>query len=183
MLRVQQLRKALPVIDAQDDHGLTPHFLTLLRELAEELRQVDDRTKVHDKRIQAAAREDHRIRRLLEIEGIGPVSASALVAAVGDAKPFASGRDIAAWLGLVPSQHSSGGQQRLGAISKRGNTYLRTLLIHGACAALHPCGNKEDARSKWAHGLATRRNRNIATVALTNKNARIAWAVLSIEED
>jgi len=180
---VQQLRKALPVIDAQDDHGLTPHFLTLLRELAEELRQVDDRIKVHDKRIQAAAREDHRIRRLLEIEGIGPISASALVAAVGDAKQFASGRDMAAWLGLVPSQHSSGGKQRLGGISKRGDTYLRTLLIHGARAALNVCGNKEDARSKWAHGLATRRNRNIATVALANKNARIAWAVLSKEED
>jgi transposase len=179
----QQLRKALPVIDVQEGNGLTPHFLTLLRELAEELRQVDDRVKVHDKRIQGAAREDHRIRRLLEIEGIGPVSASALVAAVGDAKQFASGRDMAAWLGLVPSQHSSGGKERLGRISKRGDTYLRTLLIHGARAALNVCGNKEDVRSKWAHGLATRRNRNIATVALANKNARIAWAVLSREED
>lgn len=179
----QQLRKALPVIDAQEDSGLTPHFLTLLRELAQELRQVDDQVTVHDKRIQRAACEDHRIRRLLEIEGIGPVSASALVASVGDAKQFASGRDMAAWLGLVPSQHSSGGKQRLGGISKRGDTYLRTLLIHGARAALNACGGKEDVRSKWAHGLATRRNRNIATVALANKNARIAWAVLSREED
>jgi transposase len=178
----QQLRKALPVIEAQEENGLTPHFVTLLRELAEELRQVDDRVKVHDKRINGAAREDDRIRRLLEIEGIGPVSASAMVAAVGDAKQFASGRDMAAWLGLVPSQHSSGGKERLGSISKRGDTYLRTLLIHGARAALNVCGNKDDARSKWAHGLATRRNRNIATVALANKNARIAWAVLSKEE-
>lgn len=179
----QQLRKALPVIEADEDSGLTPRFLTLLRELAEELRQVDDRVKLHDKRIQAAAHEDHRIRRLLEIEGIGPVSASALVAAVGDAKQFASGRDMAAWLGLVPSQHSSGGKERLGGISKRGDTYLRTLLIHGARAALNVCGNKEDARSRWAQSLATRRNRNIATVALANKNARIAWAVLSRDED
>ncbi|MGZ8295162.1 MAG: IS110 family RNA-guided transposase [Telluria sp.] len=179
----QQLRKALPVIEADESSGLTPRFLTLLRELAEELRQVDDRVKLHDKRIQAAAHEDHRIRRLLEIEGIGPVSASALVAAVGDAKQFASGRDMAAWLGLVPSQHSSGGKERLGGISKRGDTYLRTLLIHGARAALNVCANKDDARSRWAQSLATRRNRNIATVALANKNARIAWAVLSRDED
>jgi len=179
----QQLRKALPVIEADEDSGLTPRFLTLLRELAEELRQVDDRVKLHDKRIQAAAHEDHRIRRLLEIEGIGPVSASALVAAVGDAKQFASGRDMAAWLGLVPSQHSSGGKERLGGISKRGDTYLRTLLIHGARAALNVCGTKEDVRSRWVQSLATRRNRNIATVALANKNARIAWAVLSRDED
>jgi len=101
---------------------------------------------------------------------------------VGDAKQFASGRDMAAWVGLVPSQHSSGGKERLGHISKRGDTYLRTLLIHGARAALNASGNKEDRRSKWAQALATRRNRNIATVALANKNARIAWAVLSREE-
>lgn len=177
-----QLRAALPLIASQDDHGLTPRFLELLSELAEELRQTDDRVKRHDKRIQCAAREDDRIGRLLEIEGIGPISASALVAAVGDAKQFASGRDMAAWLGLVPSQHSSGGKERLGRISKRGDTYLRTLLIHGARAALNVCGNKTDRRSQWAHALATRRNRNIATVALANKNARIAWAVLSREE-
>lgn len=180
---VQNLRKALPVVQDQEDSGLTPRFLMLLAELAEELRQIDDRVTLHDKRIQAAAREDHRIRRLLEIEGIGPVSASALVAAVGDAKQFASGRDMAAWLGLVPSQHSSGGKERLGSISKRGDTYLRTLLIHGARAALNVCGNKDDVRSKWASGLAHRRNRNIATVALANKNARIAWAILSRDED
>jgi transposase len=176
---IAQLRQALPVVLEQEDSGLTARFVQLLTELAEELRQIDDRIAVHDKRIQAAAREDDRIRRLLEIEGIGPVSASALVAAVGDGKQFASGRDMAAWLGLVPSQHSSGGKERLGHISKRGDTYVRTLLIHGARAALNASGGKEDARSRWAQALATRRNRNIATVALANKNARIAWAVLS----
>lgn len=177
-----QLRQALPVVLEQEDSGLTARFVQLLAELAEELRQVDDRITLHDKRIQAAAREDVRIKRLLEIEGIGPVSASALVAAVGDARQFASGRDMAAWIGLVPSQHSSGGKERLGHISKRGDTYLRTLLIHGARAALNASGGKEDARSRWAQALAARRNRNVAAVALANKNARIAWAVLSREE-
>lgn len=179
---IAQLRQALPVVLEQEDSGLNARFVQLLAELAEELRQVDDRIAVHDKRIQTGAREDDRIKRLLEIEGIGPVSASALVAAVGDAKQFASGRDMAAWLGLVPSQHSSGGKERLGHISKRGDTYLRTLLIHGARAALNASGGKQDARSRWAQALAARRNRNVATVALANKNARIAWAVLSREE-
>lgn len=181
-LGVSQIRKALPILQENKEQMLTPHFLQLLSELAEELIQIDDRVLAHDKRIQANAREDERIKRLMEIEGIGPISASALVAAVGDAKQFASGRDMAAWLGLVPSQHSSGGKQRLGHISKRGDTYLRTLLIHGARAALNGSVNKQDRRSQWAQSLATRRNRNIATVALANKNARIAWAVLSREE-
>lgn len=101
------------------------------------------------------------------------------MAAVGDAAQFGSGRDLAAWLGLVPRQHSSGGKTHLGHITKGGDTYLRTLLIHGARAALNASVNKTDSRSRWAQALATRRNRNIATVALANKNARIAWSVLS----
>lgn len=181
-LGLAQLRQALPVMLEQQDNGLTARFKSLLTELAEELRQIDDRIALHDKRIQAEAREDDRVKRLLEIEGIGPVSASALVAAVGDARQFASGRDMAAWLGLVPNQHSSGGKERLGRISKRGDTYLRTLLIHGARAALNACASKEDHRSRWVQSLSQRRNRNIATVALANKNARIAWAVLSRAE-
>jgi len=180
---IAQLRRALPIIEEDQALALTPGFKRELAELAEELRQVDDRIKAHDQRMQAAAREDHRIRRLMEIEGIGAISASALVAAVGDAKQFASGRDMAAWMGLVPSQHSSGGKDRLGHISKRGDAYLRTLLIHGARAALNASVKKEDARSRWVNSLAARRNRNIATVALANKNARIAWAVLSREEE
>jgi len=178
---IAQLRQALPIILEQQDSGLTARFLRLLRELAEELRTVDDRIAVHDKAIEAAAREDVRIKRLLAIEGIGPISASALVAAVGDAKQFRSGKDMAAWLGLVPRQDSSGGKERLGRISKRGDVYLRTLLIHGARAALNASVNKTDSRSRWVQAIAVRRNRNIATVALANKNARVAWAVLSRE--
>ncbi len=177
-----QIRKALPVLLEEEEQKLPASFKALLAELAEELRHTDDRVGVHDQRIQATAKSDERIQRLLEIEGIGPITASALVAAVGDAAQFASGRNMAAWLGLVPSQHSSGGKERLGHISKRGDTYLRTLLIHGARAALNGSTNKPDRRSRWAQALASRRNRNIATVALANKNARIAWAVLSRQE-
>ena len=179
---IGQLRRALPLLLDDEEQKLPASMKPLLAELAQELRQTDDRVELHDKRIQAAAKGDKRIQRLLDIEGIGPITASALVAAVGDATQFANGRNMAAWLGLVPSQHSSGGKERLGHISKRGDTYLRTLLIHGARAALNSSASKEDRRSRWAHTLATRRNRNIATVALANKNARIAWAVLSRQE-
>ena len=173
------LRRALPLIQDDPDNGLTAPFKVLLAELADELRQIDARIELHDQRLQAAARADDRIQRLMAIEGIGPISASALVAAVGNAAQFSSGRDLAAWLGLVPRQHSSGGKTRLGHITKGGDTYLRTLLIHGARSALNASVNKTDSSSLWAQALATRRNRNIATVALANKNARIAWAVLS----
>lgn len=176
---IGQLRRALPIIAEDANNGLTEQFKVLLAELAEELQQVDDRIDKHDKRIQAHAREDDRVRRLLEIEGIGPITASALVAAVGDARQFSSGRDFAAWVGLVPRQHSSGGKQRLGHITKGGDTYLRTLLIHGARAAYNASTKKTDSRSRWVQALAGRSNANIATVGLANKNARIVWAVLS----
>lgn len=119
----------------------------------------------------------------MALEGVGPISASALVSAIGDARQFKSGRDLAAWLGLVPCQHSSGGKERLGAISKRGDTYLRTLLIHGARAVISSCEKKEDRKSQWIKGIMARRNKNIATVALANKNARVIWTVLSRGEN
>jgi transposase len=106
------------------------------------------------------------------------VTATALVAAAGDAKVFKNGRQFAAWLGLVPRQHSSGGRVRLLGISKRGDRYLRTLLIHGARSALVRCGRKTDGRSLWLQKLRERRHPNVAAVALANKNARIAWVLL-----
>ena len=174
-----RLRRAVPEILEDGENGLPGSFRHLLAQLGEELREVDDNIAVYDARIAQAAREDRRIKRLLDVEGIGPVVASALVSAVGDARQFSKGRDMAAWLGLTPRQHSSGGKNRLGKISKRGDTYVRTLLIHGARAALNAAKNKEDGRSRWVMGLVTRRNKNIATVALANKNARIAWSILS----
>ena len=146
------LRRALPEILEDGENGLPGDFRILLAELAEELRSLDDRVKFYDTRLQTRARTDERIQRLLAVEGIGPVVASALVAAVDDGRQFGKGRDLAAWLGLTPREHSSGGKQRLGGISKQGDTYVRTLLIHGARAALN---------------------------AAANKNARIAWAILA----
>lgn len=177
-----RLRRALPGLLEDAENGLTGEFRRLLSQLGEELRQLDDSIKEYDARIAQRAKEDDRIKRLLEVEGIGPVTASALVSAVGDGKQFCKGRDMSAWVGITPRQHSSGGKNRLGHISKRGDTYLRTLLIHGARAALKAAENKTDARSRWVTSLAKRRNKNIATVALANKNARIAWAILSREE-
>jgi transposase len=174
-----KLRRALPEILEDGENGLPGGFRSLLSQMGDELRALDGNITEYDARIARAAREDDRIKRLLEIEGIGPVVASALVAAVGDARQFGKGRDMAAWLGLTPSQHSSGGKSRLGGISKRGDKYVRMLLIHGARAALNAAKNKEDGRSRWMMSLAARRNKNIATVALANKNARIAWSILS----
>lgn len=177
-----RLRRAIPELLEDADNGLPDAFRRLLCRLGEELRDLDDGIKAYDARIAQRAKEDERIKRLMAIEGIGPVIAGALVAAVGDGKQFRRGRDMAAWLGLVPRQHSSGGKNQLGHISKRGDQYVRTLMIHGARAVLQTAPNKADGRSRWVTSLAQRRNKNIATVALANKNARIAWSILSRED-
>ena len=161
------------------DNGLPGKMRELLKELQDELLAHDERLTRFDRELQQQARSDERCQRLLKVEGIGPISATAIVAAVGDAKQFSSARQFAAWLGLVPSQHSSGGKNQLGSISKKGDTYLRTLLIHGARSALLACKEKTDRRSLWVQQVQCRRNTNIATVALANKNARIIWAILS----
>lgn len=161
------------------DNGLPGKMRELLKELQDELLAHDERLTRFDRELQQQARSDERCQRLLKVEGVGPISATAIVAAVGDAKQFSSARQFAAWLGLVPSQHSSGGKNQLGSISKKGDTYLRTLLIHGARSALLACKEKTDRRSVWVQQVQCRRNTNIATVALANKNARIIWAILS----
>ena len=121
-------------------------------------------------------------RRLQSIPGIGPLAATALIAAVGNAENFSNGRELAAWLGLIPHQHTTGGRTRLLGISKRGDTYLPTLLIHGARAALRFVERKSDSRSRWAVNLKARRGQNVASVALANKNARAAWVLLTRKE-
>jgi transposase len=176
---IAALRRAIPEILEEAENGLLLPFRRLLAQLGEELRMHDDHLRIYDQCLAAHAKADPRIKRLLAVEGIGPVVASALVATVGDATQFNKGRDMAAWLGLTPKQHSSGGKSCLGHISKRGDRYVRTLLIHGARSALKAAEKKADGRSRWVTSLAQRRNKNIATVALANKNARIAWAILS----
>ena len=181
--RIDVLRKALPLILEDAENGLTIDFRTLLEGLQQDLITLDERVDDMDKKIKLLASSNEDAKRLQQIPGIGPITATALISAIGDGKQFKRGRDLAAWLGLTPRQHSSGGKDRLLGISKRGDAYLRTLLIHGARAVLKVAGNKEDPRSRWIQNLCGRRNKNIAAVALANKNARIVWALLTKKTD
>ena len=133
-----------------------------------------------DAKIQQWHKASEASRKLAEITGIGPITATALVASIGDARSFKNGRQLAAWLGLVPKQHSSGGKSVLLGISKRGDSYLRTLLVHGARAVIRYAENKPT--TTWLNKLLERRNKNIAAVALANKNARIVWALLTHDD-
>lgn len=151
----------------------------LFRELNEELSQLTQRIDVHEKKLRSLVKTNAACERLETIPGIGPVSASALVATIGDAAIFKTGRQLAAFFGLVPRQHSSGDKQRLLGISKRGNTYIRSLLVHGARAVVAAAMKKQDKHSVWIQQLAQRRGFNRAVVALANKNARRVWALLT----
>lgn len=174
-----QVRGRLPDILADSTNGLTAEMRVLLGGLSSELLHLDERVGEHDAKIKTIAELHPVCQVLLAIPGIGPMIATALVAAVGDPSVFKNGREMAAWIGLVPRQHSTGGKDRLLGISKRGDVYLRTLLIHGARAAVRVADRKEDWRSRWMVGVTARRGENIAAVALANKNVRIAWALLT----
>jgi transposase len=174
-----QVRAGLPRVLEEGENGLSGRTRALFAGLQGDLGRLDERVAELDRLIAEAVGEDPACQRLTRIEGIGALSASALVAAVGDGRAFANGRCLAAFLGLVPRQHGSGGKAGLGHISKRGDAYLRTLLIHGARAVLRHAARKCDRRSRWLQALMARRNKNVAAVALANKNARIAWAMLA----
>ena len=141
------------------------------------LRTLEQRIASCEAQITRKFKHDERCARLAEVPGVGPLTATALVAAVGNAQRFKNGRELSAYLGLVPRQHSSGGKTVLLGITKRGDRYLRTLLIHGARSALRQC--KDDARSDWARRIRAERGPNVAAVALANKNARVLWALLA----
>jgi transposase len=143
-----------------------------------EWREMDRRIAVLDNEFAAHAKTDDAARRLATIPGIGVLNATALAAAVGSAATFARGRDLAAWLGLVPRQVTTGGKPRLLGISKRGNKYLRKLLVHGARAALPSLSASATPLGRWLRGLLERAHKNTVIVALANKLARIIWAVL-----
>lgn len=169
------------IIDAIESAENDLSMLTreLMTDQLEQLRELEQRINQYDHRIDRAFRDNPLCKRLAEVSGVGPMAATAIVSAVGDAGVFRNGRQLAAWLGLVPRQHSSGSQTRLLGISKRGNTYLRTLLIHGARAVLRYSRGKDDPRSRWLRALSARRGFNRACVALANKNARIIWALMA----
>lgn len=175
---VTQVRRALPVLIEDVDGVLSADFGLLLSGLREDLVHLDGRVADLDRQIDKLARTDADARRLLTLRGVGPVTATALIASLGDAGQFARGRDASAWVGLVPGQHSSGGKDRLLGISKRGNAYLRTLLIHGARSVVKNAHRKDDRLSVWIQSLCARRNKNVAAVALANKTMRMAWALM-----
>lgn len=178
-VRIEQIRRALPIILEDPENGLTALFRRLLEGLRQDLVELDRRVEELDQEIAVIAKADPLAQRLQTVPGIGPVSATALLASIGDGRQFKRARDLPAWLGLTPGQHSTGGKDHLLGISKRGDSYLRTLLIHGARAVLRAVGNKTDPRSRWLAGVAARRHKNVAAVALANKNARIVWALLT----
>lgn len=161
---------------------LTINSKIIFENLHEQFKHCDTQVKLYDQKIELAADQDSRCKEIMKIEGIGPITASAIVATIGDATLFKNGREVSAWLGLVPKQHSSGNKVRLSGISKRGDSYVRKLLIHGARAALRYCNNKVDRKSLWAANKKDTRGYNIAAVALANKNARVIWAMMNTGE-
>ena len=174
-----QLRAAVPCWIDELDNGLTIRFRRLLRGLWLDLLKLELRVKELDQEIEVAAATDPVATRLQQLRGVGPIIATAIVANVGNAKQFSSGRQMAASLGLTPRQNSSGGKERLLGITKRGDAHLRTLLIHGARAVLRTAASKDDRLSRWVAHIAQTRHHNIAAVALANKTARIAWAMMT----
>ncbi len=175
---IRSIMKQVPEILEDGENGLPGTMRNLLERLTENLKEMDRQAKELEAQIQLWHRENETSRKLAEIPGLGPITASAIVATVGDAREFKNGRQLAAWMGLVPRQNSSGGKQNLLGISKRGDTYLRTLMIHGARAVIRFAENKAEPES-WLRKLMARRNKNVAAVALANKNARIVWALLA----
>lgn len=176
---ITHLRQRLPAILEDGENGLLDETRQLLAKLQDELVHLDERVKELDQQVKALSEHNEGCRQLQTIPGIGPLIATALIGAVGDASVFKSGREMAAWLGLVPRQHSTGGRAVLLGISKRGDPYLRTLLIHGARAVIRSADKRNDRHSRWVAALARRRGKNVAAVAVANKTVRMAWALLT----
>ena len=172
------LRKAIPDWLENADNGLTDYFRSLLYGLWGDRLALDKRIKELDKKIERLANGSEVTRRLQQLRGVGPMMATALVATVGTAEQYRKGRQMAAALGLTPRQNSSGDKHRLFGISKRGDAYLRTLLIHGARAVVSQARHRDDRLSRWVTDIAKRSHPNVAAVALANKTARMAWAML-----
>jgi transposase len=171
-----------PVIRQRHDRDLPGLAWETLDALYGKLGELHQQVLAYDRQINAFVRQDERAKRLAQINGIGPITASAIVATIGNGHDFCNGRQFAAWLGLVPRQHSTGGVQRLGRITKRGDTYLRTLLVHGARSELMLTARRSDHKSIWAESLKQAKSWNKAAVALANKHARIAWALLANDQ-
>ena len=177
------LRKNLPTVIEDAEQNLSPRLRWLLDRLWQEWKQTELDIKAITDEIERISNDDARCRRLRQIPGFGPLVSTATVAAIGNGSAFRRGRDFAAWVGVVPRQYSTGGKQKLLGISKRGNIYLRRMLIHGARAVLLRVKYDTGGFGQWVHRLAQRAPRNKVVVAIANKLARIAWAVLSSGKD
>jgi transposase len=179
---ITRARRTIPVLLSDTTNELTAMARETISELWDLMCDLDRRVKVLDKKIDAVFKADPACQRIASIKGVGPKTATAMVAAVGDGAEFKNGRHLAAWLGLVPRQHSSGDKRVMMGISKRGSQHLRSLLVHGARAVVRTAPNKRDQHNQWVNDLRERRGFNRATVAVANKTARIIWAVLRTGE-
>ena len=179
----KHVNQYLPRILESAENGLSGLFREALQGLYRDLSHFDQRVADYDDRIDQMVQADEQAQRLMTIPGVGPKVATALLGAIGDISAFNNGRELAAWLGLVPRQCSTGGKSTLLGISKRGDVYIRTLLIHGSRSVLNWVDRKEDRTSLWAKELKARRHKNIASVALANKIVRVAFALLKRGED
>ncbi len=177
------LRKNLPAVIEDAEQNLSPRLRWLLDRLWQEWKQLEIEIQTITDELERVSKEDGLCRRLRQIPGFGPLVSTATVAAIGNGAAFRRGRDFAAWLGVVPRQYSTGGKQKLFGISKRGNLYLRRMLIHGARSVLLRVKYDTGGFGQWVHRLAQRAPRNKVVVAIANKLARIAWAVLSSGQD
>jgi len=182
-LGIKSIRKSLPDILEDGENQLSVIFREQLSGLYDEMVHLDKRVEEIELSLKTVCKQNKNCQRLLTIPGVGLMTATALIAAVSDISVFKSGRELAAWLGLVPRQHSTGGKPTLLGISKRGDSYIRTLLIHGGRSVVRCAHKHEDKRSQWIREVEQRRGKNITAVAVANKNARIAWALLTKKED
>lgn len=179
---ITRARRMIPEILADQANELTTMAREAIGELWDLLCDLDQRIDSFDKKIEAVFKASEVCQRIAKIKGVGPKTATAIVAAVGDGAEFKNGRHMAAWLGLVPRQHSSGDRQVMMGISKHGSQHLRSLLVHGARAVVRTATNQDNPMNQWVNQLQERRGFNRATVAVANKNARIIWAVLRTGE-
>jgi transposase len=177
------LRKNLPAVIEDAEQNLSPRLRWLLDRMWQEWKQTETEIQAITDEIERISNDDTRCRQLRQIPGFGPLVSTATVAAIGNGSAFRRGRDFAAWVGVVPRQYSTGGKQKLYGISKRGNVYLRRMLIHGARAVLFRAKYDTGGFGQWVHRLAQRAPSNKVVVAIANKLARIAWAVLSSGKD
>ena len=176
-------KRQIPQLLADPNNGLTTMAREILQSLFEFLLLVEARIKDFDKRIDRVFRASPLCQRIATVPGVGPKTATAIVAAVGDGHDFKNGRHMAAWLGLVPRHRASGDRIIMGPISKHGDQHLRTLLVHGARAVMRGCSRKNDPMNRWLAALVERRGANRAIVAMANKNARIIWSLLAKETE